>query len=239
MDFTHLYSTRPRKSVDEDFADIIATFQDLLESGRTGIKLINYYHGLPLCYPASIEGVEHGMIDLDIHPQQAVAIERDKYTFIKCDAFPHTIGAHVQYINVHKRTAVLMRFFFAEIMAEQRNAIRLRLNPATDAAFESPGGTVHGKLYDLSAGGASVLVEQAVDIPDDTELTLQFMVPNIIQNTHTIVATPARYVDTLERPGSSLMRFTITPDKNVEQHISHYVFQRQVEIIRDLKEASI
>lgn len=238
MDFSHLYTTRPQKSVDDDLADIIATFRDLLKAKKTGIKLINYHQGLPLCYGATIEGVDHGMIDLDIHPQQAVAIERDHYTFIRCDAFSHTIGAQVQYINVHKRAATLMKFFFADIMAEQRHDIRLMLNPPTEAAFETPQGTVNGRLFDLAVGGAAVLCDHSVDLPEGDALKLQFMLPNIIQNTHTIAATPAHHVGTSELDGAHLVRFTITPDKNVEQLISQYLFQRQVEIIRELKEAS-
>lgn len=239
MDFSHLYSTRTRKSVDEDSAEIIATFLGLIKAKKSGVKLINFHQGMPLCFPASIAGADHGMIDLDVHPQQAVAIERDHYTFIKCDAFTNIIGAQVQYINVRKRAATLMRFFFAEIMADQRQALRLMLSPPTDAAFEFPEGTVNGKLYDLSVGGAAVVTEHAAEIPDGTALKLQFMLPNIIQNTHTIAATPARYVGTAELAGAHLVRFAINPDKSVEQHISQYLFQRQVEIIRDLKEASI
>ncbi|MDD5284304.1 MAG: PilZ domain-containing protein [Desulfuromonadaceae bacterium] len=239
MDFINLYITRPKKNVDEDLAEIVATFRELLKRGETRVKLINYHQGLPLCYPATIVGVENGMIDLDIHPQQAVAIQRDRYTFIRCDAFSHAIGAHVQYINVRKRAATLMRFFYADIMAEKRSALRLVLNPATDAAFETPEGKVSGKLIDLSTGGATVMTEHAPEIPERAEFKLQFMLPNIIQNTHTIAATPALYLGTTEQGGSYLIRCVITPDKNLEQQISQYLFQRQVEIIRDLKDESL
>ncbi|OGU13067.1 MAG: hypothetical protein A2076_07245 [Geobacteraceae bacterium GWC2_53_11] len=239
MDFSYLYSTRPRKNVDEDMADIVATFRDLLKVKKTAVKLVNYYQGLPLCYPATIVGVDHGMLDLDIHPQQAVAIERGHYTFIKCDGFPHMIGAHVQYINVHKRAVTLMKFFFAEIMAEHRHAIRLMLTPPTNAAFEAPKGPVKGQLYDLSVNGAGILVDHPCEMPEGTELKLQLMVPNIVQNTHVIATTSASFVGTSERDGAYLVRLAISPDKAVEQHISQYLFQRQVEIIRDLKEASV
>ncbi len=186
MDFSHLYISRPQKSVDEDAADIIAKFRELFKAKKTGVRLINYHQGLPLSFPATIVGVEHGLLDLDIHPQQAVAIERDRYTFLKCDAFAFSIGARVQNVNIFKRAATLTRFFFADVMAEQRHALRLTLNPTTDAAFEIPEGTVTGKLYDLSVGGATVLTDQPVNIPSGTDVKLQFLLPNIIQNTHII-----------------------------------------------------
>ena len=237
MDFFHLYSTRTRKSVDEDLVEIIDTFHGLLNSRKSGVKLVNYYKGLPLCYSASIEGVDRGMLDLEVHPNQAVAIERERYTFIICDAFPHAIGAHVQYINVGKRAVTLTRLFYAHIMAELRHSIRLMLDPASDATIESPEISISGTLYDLSAGGAAIRIEHPFSIPDGTDLILKFMLPNIIQNTHTAVTTAARYVGTLELEGSFLARFAISPDKQVEQQIAKYIFQRQVEIIRSLKEA--
>jgi hypothetical protein len=239
MDFSYLYSTRPRKNVDDDMVDIVAAFQDLLKTKKTAVKLINYYQGLPLSYPATIVGIDHGMLDLDIHPQQAVAIERSHYSFIKCDDLPHMIGAHVQYINVRKRAVTLMRFFYADIMAEHRNAIRLMLEPPTTAAFETPEGRVSGKLYDLSVGGAGILIDQPCPLEGGMELKLQLMVPNIVQNTHVIAATPATFVGVSERDGGHLVRLAMYPDKAVEQHISQYLFQRQVEIIRDLKEAAL
>ena len=239
MDISHLYIPRPQLSVDEDQAQILKTFKEVVEKGKTGVKLLNYYQGLPLFFPAQIVEVDHGMLDLDIHPQQAVAIERDRYTFIRSDAFPHDIGAHVQYINVSRRTVTLSRLFFVDIMADHRQALRLKLAPPTDAAFDLNGEKVGGQLYDLSMGGAAISVDRLPECTDGFETKLQFLIPNIIQNTHTIVHVPAQHVGTTEQGECHICKFSITPDKTVEQLISQYIFQRQVEIIRFLKDEAI
>jgi hypothetical protein len=239
LDFSHLYTTKIEKNFDDDQAYIIETFRDLLKQGKTVIKLLNYYQGLPLCFPATIVSIEHDIIDLDINPQQAVAIERDHHTFIRCDAFKHDICAHVQYVNVLKRAAALKKFFFVEIMAEQRNTIRLVMDPPAEALFEVGGTKVNGSLIDISMSGAAVRVEHLPECGEGFETTLQIKLPNIIQNSYEISLVPARHVATKDRDNSYLFIFSITPDQVLEQHISKYIFQRQVEIIRDLKDASI
>lgn len=239
MNFSHLYSTRPVKSVDEDLADILETFRDLIKKGKTTVKLINYYHGLPLSFPATLISVDHGMLDLDIHPQQAVAIERDHYTFIRCDAFKWDLCANVQYVNAQKRAATLTRFFFIEILAEKRNAVRLKLIPPTDATFESNGTPlIHGKLVDLSMNGFALSTVTAPECEAGLEAQIHFVLPNLLQGTQSSFKIPATFVGAIEGEKSYLCKFAISVDKNLEQLISKYIFQRQVEIIQELREAS-
>lgn len=239
MDFSHLYTTRIENNIDDDLRHILETFRELIKHGKTGIKLINYYQGLPLCYPATVVSVDHEILDLDIHPQQAVAIERDRYTFIRCDAFKHDICAHVQYVNIKKRAVSLRKFFFVEIMAEQRNSIRLVMDPPAEANFDLQGVKVNGRLLDISMTGAAVKLDHLYEFEEGFETILQIMLPNIAQNTHEQSKLPAKHVATKKLDDSYLCIFSITPDKILEQHISKFIFQRQVEIIRDLKDASI
>ncbi|MBI2353782.1 MAG: PilZ domain-containing protein [Deltaproteobacteria bacterium] len=238
MDFSFLYSTRIENTYDDDQTRILACFRELLKQGKTRVSLINYYKGLPISYPATIAVVDRDVLDLDIHPQQAVAINKDRYAFIRCPAFSHVVGAHVHYVNVRKQAATLKGFFFAELMAERRNAIRLELDPPTEAVFELQGESLQGRLVDLSMSGAAVRFEQPPSFEDGFETMLQFMLPNIIQNTLAKVKAPARHLGTTELDGAYLLKFSIAPDKALEQQISHYIFQRQVEIIRELKEMS-
>jgi len=239
LDFSYLYSTRPDKSVDDDLAHIQETFRDLIRKGKTGVKLINYYHGLPLSFPAKMVSLDHGMLDLDVHPQQAVAIERDRYTFLRCDAFKSDICANIQYINAQKRAVTLNGFFFIEILAERRNAIRLRLTPPTDASFGCNGtALIQGKLIDLSMNGLAITTGNLPVCEVGLESRIEFMLPNILQNTHTSFTVPATFLGAIEGERSYLCKFSISVEKNLEQIISKYIFQRQVEIIQDLRDAS-
>lgn len=239
MDYLHLYTTRPEKSVDDDLASIQETFRELIRKGKTGIKLINYYQGLPLSFPATLMSIDHGMLDLDVHPQQAVAIERDRYTFLRCEAFKWDVCATIQYVNSKKRAATLTKFFFIEILAERRNAVRLRLNPPADATFLlNSSSLIHGKLEDLSMNGLAITTATAPECEAGVETEIHFMLPNILQNSYNDFKIPATYVGGIEREGSYLCKFAISINKNLEQIISKYIFQRQVELIQELRDAS-
>ena len=239
MDFTYLYTTCIENSFDDDQAHILETFKGLIAIGQTGVKLINYYQGLPLSFPATLVSADHGLLDLDTHPQQAVAIERDHYTFIRCAAFKHDICAHLQYINVKRQAASLKKFFFVQIMAEKRDSIRLAIEPPADASFAFQVAKIEGKLLDISMNGAALKVENLPACEEGFETTLQIMLPNIMQNSYEQSQVPAIHVATRTLEDSNLCIFTITPDKAVEQKISKYIFQRQVEIIRELKDVII
>jgi hypothetical protein len=239
LHFSHLYSTRPVKSVDEDLESILETFRNLVRKGKTGVKLINYYNGLPLSFPARMLSLDRGMLDLDVHPQQAVAIERDRYTFLRCDAFKWDICANLQYVNAQKHAVTLTKFFFIEILAERRNAVRLRLFPPTAATFEWNGTPlIQGKLIDLSMNGVALKTGSAPECENGMEAQIHFTLPYPLEGMSSSYRIPATFVGAVDNGESYLCRFAISIDKQLEQIISKYIFQRQIDIIQELRDAS-
>jgi hypothetical protein len=239
MDFAPYYRTSIKKSVDEDRALIVAGFQDILKRGMTvGIRLVSYYKGLPLSYPATLVEVDRGVLEMDVHKQQAVALSANRHTFIKCDYFDSAILAEAQNVNVRSMTASLRNFTFVRIMAENRNSLRLELEPPTDAEIDWNGNIVKGRVIDLSLGGFSIEVSESIHIPDRTEVPLTVMVPNLLQNTVSRLQTKAKHVGTNKGAGSDICRFSFEADPVAEGLLSRFIFQRQVEIIRELKEKS-
>jgi hypothetical protein len=239
MDISSLYHTVIEKSHDEDQTRIIETLKELIEQGETNIKLINFYQGLPLAFPATLVSVEHGLLDIDLHGQQAIAVSQDRFTFIRCEAFAHDIGAHVKYINPRKQAATLDRFFFAEIMAERRNAIRLSLDPPPEVTVTVQNEEFRGKVLNISMGGVAIQLDSRPAAEDGFEIAFRFMLPNLVRNTSDAVQLTGQHVGTLERDQGCILKISFTPDKRNDQLISQYLFQRQVEIIRELKAASI
>ena len=240
MDSTSIYSTRVVKSLDEDQAEIFAIFKSALADGNLPpLKLINYYKGLPLIYAATATAAEHGVLDLDVQPQQAVAMAADHYTLIRCKLFQSDIAAYVQYVNVHRRAASLSRLCFVENMAERRSSIRLEPAQPTKAAFPFQGQEMSGKLFDISIGGASISTDEYLDMPPGSETSLHFMLPDPDTDKLLPLKVDARlvHVEGLASPYSYC--FAINPEKLAEQQLSRYIFQRQIEIIRDLKDAAI
>ena len=239
MDFSHYYHTRIKSSLDEDRAAIIAGFQDIIKRGvRPAFRLVNYYKGLPISYPATIVEMANGTLELDVHQQQAVAIERTRRVFIKCDYFDAAILAEVQNANVRRMTASLRNFTFVEIMAERRDTLRLELETPTDAEISCEQVKLSGQLSDLSLGGFSIRLTERCPIEKGVEVRLRVMIPNLLQNTLTGIDTLACHVETIKETNYDICRFSFQGDTQSETAISRFIFQRQVELIREIKEAS-
>lgn len=236
MHFSRFYRTNIKKSLDEDRVQIIAGFQDIVSRSARGLRLVNYYKGLPLSYPATLVEVHRGTLELDVHQQQAVALHATHYTFIKCQHFDCPILAEVQNVDVHRMTATLRNFTFVDIMAEQRSALRLELEPQTEAEIRGAGVLLKGKLFDISLGGFSVRPAERCDFAERADVTLRVMVPNLLQNTLSCLETKAIHIKTLREEEKELCLFSIDADAQCEAVISRFMFQRQVEIIRELKE---
>lgn len=236
MHFSRFYRTNIKKSLDEDRVLILARFQEILNRSALSLRLVNYYKGLPLSYPATLVEMNRGILELDVHQQQAVALHATRYTFIKCQEFDCPILAEVQNVDVHRMTASLRNFTFVDIMAEQRSALRLELEPQTEAEIRGAGVLLKGKLFDISLGGFSIRPAERCEFPDGSEVTLRVMVPNLLQNTLSCVETKAKHIKTLREEDKELCLFSIDADAQCEAVISRFMFQRQVEIIRELKE---
>jgi hypothetical protein len=234
MNIIDLYSTRIQKSFDEDQEEIISL---LSGNPKLPLKLINYYKGLPLSYPATVAAIDRGTVDFDVQAEQAFAIEKSRYAFIRSSMFKHDVFAQVQYVNVKKRAASFVKFSYVEIMAERRNFIRMVPDPQPNTFIVTPAGVVEGSMYDVSLSGINVAVDQSCPLEVDTEATTRFMLKNIDQSLGYNLSIPGKLVgisgDSLPRN----YRFTITLDRNGERQLSQYIIQRQIEIIKEIKDA--
>lgn len=240
MDFTSLYSTRILTTFDDDQVAILSMLHANVKSkDGSKVALTNYYKGLPITYPATVLGVEHGNLDLDISHQQAVAIADDHYTLIRSKLLPHPVVAHVQYVNVKKHAVSLNKLCYVDVLAEKRAAVRLDLEPPVKATIQVDGQDICGELVDISTQGIAIDVEMYVDLESGAEMTVKFMLPDPVLMKHTLVKVPAVLVTVAGNSSPYRCKFRISPEKHQEQLISRYSFQRQVEIIRVLKEFAV
>lgn len=239
MDFSRYYHTRVRKSVDEDRVRIVATFRDLLKSGSLrDFRLVTYYKGLPISYPATVVEISSGVLDLDVHQQQAVALESTQQVFIRCSSFDSAILADVQNVDVRRMTAALKNFRFVEVMADRRESLRLELEPRTEVGISGAIGTLQGTLSDISLGGCCVRTQKELRMERGTQWNLRLNIPNLLHNSMHSIETSSCYLDSTRQADEDVCSFSFESDPNNEAIISRYIFQRQVEIIRELKEAT-
>lgn len=239
MDFTSLYSTRIQTTFDDDQALILKTFlEKYTTKDGSKVSLTNYYKGLPIIYPATILGVERGNLDVEVNPQQAVAIASDHYTLIRSKLFPFPIVAHVQYVNVKKHIASLNKLCFVEVLAEKRAAVRLNLEPPVHATIQHDEQDIAGVLVDISTQGLAVEVDDYIELESGLDVSVKFMLADPVLMKQNLIKVHATVVEITGDASPYGYKLRMNPEKHQEQLISRYSFQRQVEIIRCLKEMS-
>lgn len=233
MKYTNLYKTRVQKTVSDDKKDMMTIFSTAFKSDpKLEIQLINYYKGMPLSFNAKITAIDKDIIELNVYPQQAVAISDDHYTFIRSSLFKHDIVAKAHDVDIKQKSVSLSLISYAELCAERRNHIRLRVNPPIDAIYMSTQGTVRGEIVELSTAGTIMHVDHSVDVDTWEEGKLLFRLPGADQ----IIKIPAKFITVIDNAMPLLFIFGFTADSLTEKQIAKYLFNRQIEIIRMLKE---
>lgn len=218
----------------EDTAAILAVLQKIKDGIlKNDLKLLNYYHEVPVSYGVTIESIEGDAVEFTVHQAQAAVLGLQKQSLMKSAHFPNGLGAHcfVEYINVRNRMAVLGRFAYASIRADRRSAVRVYAGaPPISTLFQAEGQSVAGELKDISVTGLAVITSEEVPtgLPEEGVLKL-----NLMGHTLTVKASVVR--STAIEAGY-LHTFKIDLDAKMEEVVSQFIYSRQVEIIRELKE---
>ncbi|MSN24333.1 MAG: hypothetical protein GJV46_00540 [Geobacter sp.] len=237
MKYTNLFDTRIQKTSIEDHSEIMSVFITAFrKEPNLEIQLINYYKGMPLSFNARISRIENGTLELKVYPQQAVAISDDHYTFIRSKLFKYDIVAKAFDVDIRQKTVSLRDLSYVEICAERRNHIRLRVNPPIDALYTTSQGTVRGEIIELSTAGAIMAVDYTVDIGTFEGGKLLFKLPESDHKTFCHIKVPARIITVMDISMPLHFIFSIAGDKTAEKNIAKYLFNRQIEIIRMLKD---
>jgi len=216
----------------EDSARILATLTAIMEGKLPNdLRLVNYFHEVPLSYAATIVSVAPGAVELEVHQHQAVAISLSKLTVIKSSHFPEDVIASVVDVSVKHSLVRMNRFAFGIVRAERRMSVRVRLDEHIVANFASPEEDAAGILEDMSLTGVSVIIDgPARPLTHQAKGDLTVYLP-----TGTVVVH-ASLLKLRQMPKGWRAVFEINAGRNEEQDIARYIMQRQVAIIRELKD---
>ncbi|AJY69874.1 pilus assembly protein PilZ [Geobacter sulfurreducens] len=195
------------------------------------LRLLNYYRSIPVNYGATVESVERGSVELTVNQQQAIVMQLEKQVFLKSGHFPKDVLAAVTYVNIDKSVAILANFAYAVIRSERRQFVRVEVKDKIEASFSGDGFTVAGQLNDISLGGVAI----SATIPTHPDAGIKGKVTLRLPGGP--FEMPAQVLRVIPAKQTDLCIIEIQPDNRTEKGISQYIFQRQVEIIRELKDS--
>lgn len=231
QDYYHFFTV---ENVQKDQKEIQKVLQGMLDGRLSNdLKVLNYYKEIPVSYDAKIVHMDEDMLELQVHQHQAVVMCLEKVIFLKSSHFPHDVVAKVYKSNVAKCIALLHNFSYAQIRAERRRFVRVQISDPINVNFRKFDLTFDGRLIDVSIGGLSVRSREKIDINLEAAGVLTADLPS------GALEMPGRLLKVASEDDSWVYIFEIELNTRIEGAISQFIFQKQVEIIRELKDQLI
>jgi len=202
-------------------------------------SFLNYYKEIPVSYDATLLNVENEMAEFELHEYQAKVINMERKALIHShmeSPFREDILAEAFYINTLKKIVILCKFEYAKIRSNMRRFVRVVLDRPVEADLVLDDDIIKGNVKDISLGGAALHLMSQDRILPGLDLNLFLKLPDISSGDITEVGMSATVIKVTGEcaPFDCILEFH--PEKHSQQQISYYINQRQVEIIKELKE---
>lgn len=218
----------------DDEASIVELFKVIAATDREAtVSLLNIYKELPISNSATIFDIKGKNLEFKTTPLQLAAAHHNGETLIQAPFLNTSIIGKVIYIDQSHDLIALGHLSYAEVFYDKRNAVRVRLRVPLNVTLDADGTKVPGMMRDVSLGGCGVTTLAGPTLDRASNVTLHI---KLFENDTMIEADiPARIVRLGEGPPYDCgITFLHTAD--TERILSMFIYRRQLEIIRELKE---
>ena len=212
--------------------------------GMIGKKFsfLNYYKEIPVSYDAILLSVENEMAEFAVHEYQANVINMEKKTLIyshELSSFPEDMIGEAFYVSSTKKRVILCNFGYSHIRSDMRKYVRVLLDHPVEAEFLFEDDIIIGKVKDLSLGGAAITISAADVLVPGLAVKMLLILPEINGSSNREVGLDATVVSVIgtNAPYNCIVEFS--PEKHSQQEIAYFINQRQVEIIKELKNINV
>ncbi len=219
--------------------DSLVIIQFLKEKVGRRFSFLNYYKEIPVSYDATLTNVENEMAEFELHEYQAKVISVERKALIHAhpeSPFKEDILAEAFYINALKKKVILCKFEYAKIRSDMRRFVRVQLDNPIEADLICEVDIVKGNVKDISLGGASLNLMTRDRLLPGQEINLFLKLPDIPNGTINEVGLSATIIKLIGEVAPFTCILEFHPEKHSQQQISYYINQRQVEIIKELKD---
>ena len=219
--------------------DTLVILQNLKSMVGQSFSLLNYYKEIPVSYDAVLRSVENEMAEFSVHEYQAKVASIEKRCLIrrpeKSQVNNDLIG-EVFYANSLRKTIILCNFGFAQINSISRRYVRVCLDSPINADLLTDDDLVTGKVRDLSLGGAAVILNDPGPIQAGMDISVILKLHDLDSNFVKEVGVGANVVRIVGDGPDYECILAFTTEQHNQRDISYFINQRQVQIIKELKE---
>lgn len=205
-------------------------------------SFLNYYKEIPVSYDATLLSVENEMAEFAVHEYQAKVINMEKKTLIHSHAmspFPEDLIGEAFYVSSAKKRVILCNFGYAHIRSDMRRFVRVLLDNPVEAELLFEGDILKGNVIDISLGGAAITTMSADLLVPGLSINMFLKLPDLSGRSRCEVGMGATIVKVVGTNAPFTCFVEFHAEKHSQQQISYYINQRQVEIIKDLKDINV
>ncbi len=203
-------------------------------------SILSYYKEIPVSYDAKLLSVENEMAEFEVHDYQAKVISMQRKALIYANPkspFREDVFAEAFYVNIAKKRVILCKFSYAKILSNMRRFVRVDLGDIkADAVLMIDGDIIGGTIKDISLGGAALSINTSNNLLVGTEFNLFLKLPNPTNHVINEVGLNAVIISVTGSGTKYNCIIEFHPEKNSQQQIAYFINQRQVEIIKELKD---
>jgi len=233
------YDKAVRGTEREDMLVILQFLQEMI--GQT-FSFLNYYKEIPVSFDATLLGVENEMAEFAVHEYQAKVINMEKKTLIHTHAlssFPEDMIGEAFYVSSAKKRVILCNFGYAKIRSDMRRFVRVLLDNPVEAELIIEGDILTGNVKDISLGGAAISTMSADLLVAGLDVNMFLKLPDLIGNSILEVGLRATIIKVVGMSAPFTCFIEFHAEKHSQQQIAYYINQRQVEIIKELKDINV
>jgi hypothetical protein len=163
----------------------------------------------------------------------------EKKTLIHSHAlssFPEDMIGEAFYVSSAKKRVILCNFGYAHIRSDMRRFVRVLLDNPVEAELLFEEDIIKGNVKDISLGGVAIRTMSADLLVPGLDINMFLKLPELTGSSKIEVGMSATIVKVVgtSAPYTCLIEFHA--EKHSQRQIAYYINQRQVEIIKDLKD---
>ncbi|MEA2100642.1 MAG: PilZ domain-containing protein [Campylobacterota bacterium] len=207
------------------------------------LKLLNVYKGLVINTPSKIVKTTKENIYINFEQIQGVVLSLDKETVLQADSFSQDIYAKVKQINLKSRMAILEKFKFLKTNATERQYARVITARVIPVTINMKGSSLNGNILDISIKSIAMQVKatQRAKAERLMDVVLTFNVPDAKADFgYTQINLEAKVIAITSKDEEGNYKVICELDENTQDlpSLSKYVYERQKELIIELKKTS-
>ena len=212
--------------------------------GMIGQKFsfLNYYKEIPVSYDAVLLNVENEMAEFSVHEYQAKLINLEKKTLIHShpqNPFSEDMIGEAFYVSSAKKRVILCNFGYTRIRSGTRRYVRVLLDNPVEVELLFEGDILKGNVKDISLGGLALRTMSSELLVPGLDINLFLKLPDSNGNQIHEVGMGATIIKVVGESAPFTCFIEFHAEKHSQQQIAYYINQRQVEIIKELKDLNM